>query len=419
MKKPSEENASGFSYGYVIVALAVLNLTAAVGFGRFAFTALLPTMRDSLGLNNTGMGLISGAGMLSYLVATVPSGMLAVRIGSRLAIAIGLQVCGVSMILLGTVNDLFMAALLMAALGVGCAIATTPGLGVTAAWFEGKKRAYATGITLGGPGLGMALTGIIIPLILSNGSENAWRQAWYCVGGGTMFIGFLFCILYRNSPQAIAGKGAQRPSVKPEPKERRPSGTWSAVYKEPEMWRLCVLTFIFGLTYITYGTFFMAFAQEEVGLNELRAGNLWSLVGFLTIFSGFIGGLLADRFGRHLAYTILFGCLGISLALSAVSNHLFFIHVSAVLYSLSIWGFPAILAIACVDLFGPRLAPSAIGLGALSFSLGQAIGPVFAGGLYDVTRSFTIPFLGSAAMTGVGVVLCWVKLSRRRPSSGR
>lgn len=48
------------NYGWVIVGVGVLVKMAGLGFGRFAYSMLLPNMRESLGFNYFEMGLLSG-----------------------------------------------------------------------------------------------------------------------------------------------------------------------------------------------------------------------------------------------------------------------------------------------------------------------------------------------------------------------
>ena len=53
-------------YAWVIVAVGVLVKMACLGFGRFAYSLLLPYMRTSLGFNYSQMGLLSGGILLGY-----------------------------------------------------------------------------------------------------------------------------------------------------------------------------------------------------------------------------------------------------------------------------------------------------------------------------------------------------------------
>jgi MFS family permease len=78
--------------------------------------------------------------------------------------------------------------------------------------------------------------------------------------------------------------------------------------------------------------------------------------------------------------------------------------VSAVLFGTTAWSIPAIMAAACGDLLGHRLAPAAVGFITLFFGLGQALAPTVAGALADQAHSFAGAFLLAAAVALAGAL---------------
>jgi MFS family permease len=77
---------------------------------------------------------------------------------------------------------------------------------------------------------------------------------------------------------------------------------------------------------------------------------------------------------------------------------------SAILFGLSAWSIPAIMAAACGDRLGPRLAPAALGFVTLFFGLGQAVAPSVAGLLADLTGSFAPAYGVASAVALLGAV---------------
>ena len=57
------------------------------------------------------------------------------------------------------------------------------------------------------------------------------------------------------------------------------------------MWYLGVIYFFYGLSYIIYMVFFAAYLVKDIGFTQKAAGELWALVGGLSIFCGVIWGL--------------------------------------------------------------------------------------------------------------------------------
>jgi TctA family transporter len=45
-------------------------------------------------------------------------------------------------------------------------------------WFEEQRLGRAVGILTGGTGLGIIVTGLLLPYLLSNLGKEAWRQCW-------------------------------------------------------------------------------------------------------------------------------------------------------------------------------------------------------------------------------------------------
>ena len=82
-------------------------------------------------------------------------------------------------------------------------------------------------------------------------------------------------------------------------------------------------------------------------------------------------------------------------------------YLSAVLFGLTAWSIPTIMAAAAGDFVGPRLAPAGLGFITLFFGIGQALGPALGGYLADKSGSFTLPFLVAGAISLAGMVLAF------------
>ena len=160
------------------------------------------------------------------------------------------------------------------------------------------------------------------------------------------------------------------------------------VYRSGGVWRLALVFGLYGVSYIVYGTFFVAQAERHQ-IDATTAGQLWSLAGLISIVSGVLGGALADRLGPKLTLVILFGLQGSGMAMLALGPSVPWLTCSAVVYGLSLWGFPAAVTKACAALVGPRLAAPALGLLATAFAAGQAGGPLLVGLLTELSGSLT------------------------------
>ena len=180
---------------------------------------------------------------------------------------------------------------------------------------------------------------------------------------------------------------------------------WTTIIKMRRVWYLGGVYFFYGLSYIIYMTFFAAYLVNEMGLTQGFAGKLWALVGGLSILCGMIWGGISDRVGRSRGAALAYLVLALSYIIYALIKVEFGFYLSAVLFGLTAWSIPTILAAAAGDFVGPRLAPAGLGFITLFFGIGQALGPALGGYLADVSGSFTLPFLIAGVISLIGMVL--------------
>ena len=178
--------------------------------------------------------------------------------------------------------------------------------------------------------------------------------------------------------------------------------------KSGTLWHLAAIYFAFGLAYIIYATFFIRYLEKEAGFGPGQAGMLWFKIGWVSIVSGFIWGGVADRWSRKLALGCVFVLQGAAFLVFGLSRDLPLIYLSAGLFALTAWSIPALMAALAGDVFGPRLAPAALGLMTVVFGLGQALGPYLAGRIADATHSYAGAFITAglvALILGAGGTL--------------
>jgi len=152
-------------------------------------------------------------------------------------------------------------------------------------------------------------------------------------------------------------------------------------------------------------TFFAAYLVKEAGLAQAEAGRMWAMVGALSIFCGLIWGGLSDKLGRSKGASLAYLVLGISYAILGLGHARAAYYVSSIVFGITAWSVPVIMAAAAGDYVGPRLAPAGLGFITLFFGIGQALGPSLAGYLADLTHSFTGPLLLACGISFAGAAL--------------
>jgi len=190
------------------------------------------------------------------------------------------------------------------------------------------------------------------------------------------------------------------------------AGTSSSTLEPPPVqagrmiFRLGLIYFLFGFTYVIYATFIVTVLVEERGFSEVLAGNFWMWAGAFSIFSGPVFGSLSDRFGRRSGLMAVFVLHTIAYLLVALNLPGVFAYLSIFLWGICVWAVPAIMAVIVGDYLGVKRAATAFATITLFFGAGQIVGPGLAGILADMMGGFSGTFVMAAAMTALAAFLC-------------
>ena len=406
-------------YGWIVIFMGLLTTIAAHGFGRMAYTIILPAMKDGLQFDYTQLGLLGTGNFIGYLTMAIIGGFLAARFGTRIVIFFALVLMGITMVLTGLAETFGFAFAMRLMTGLGNGASYVPAMALGSAWFAMKRRGFATGIVSGGIGAGTLVSGLVVPPILQSFGVNGWRMSWYILGGAVLVISVIVLLFVRSRPEEkgllpVGDEIETAPPASPGSEKKVSTLNWGSIYRMPSVWYLGLIYFFYGLSYIIYMVFFAAYLVKEMGLSQTWAGNLWAMVGGLSVFCGVIWGSISDRLGRSRGAALAYLVLGASYIIYALVKVQFGFYLSAVLFGFTAWSIPTIMAAAAGDFVGPRLAPAGLGFITLFFGIGQAMGPALGGYIADQTQSFTVPFLVAGGISLLGMVF---SLFLKKPAS--
>lgn len=391
-------------YAWIMLIMGVLVVFASLGLARFGYTAVLPAMQSSLGMDNTQAGALATANLVGYVVLSVIGGALAARWGPRRVISAGLALAGMGMLLTGLSQRFLWLAIWRALTGMGSGASNVPVLGLMAAWFAARRRGFASGIVVAGSSLGLILVGPLVPRLVLAYRTDGWRVSWYIFGALALMLAALSFLVLRDRPAQMGLKPLGATNEAPPPASQGASKPrWERVYRAAPVWHLGLVYVAFGFSYVIYVTFF-AKRLIESGYTQAAAGQLFMVTGWSSLLCGLIWGSLSDVIGRKRALVIVYLIHTLAFGLFAFWPAPAGFTLSAVLYGLTAWSIPAIMAAACGDVLGPRLAPAALGFITLFFGIGQAVGPSVAGAMADAAGSFYTAYLLAASVALLGAV---------------
>lgn len=425
---------AGLHYGWIIAVVSIVIVMGALGLGRFGYTMILSSMKSGLSLSETAAGDLATGNMLGYMVMASLAGFLASRFSPRLIITSFMILIAFSCLLTGLASNFSLALWGRILTGIGSAGTNIPVMGLLMAWFVREKRGLATGLAVSGSSFGLFVTGLLLPTIINQGGELGWRYAWYCLSGLTFLIALIGLVFLRNKPaeKGLLPIGVQDSSVPQAPESSAVppaanTGTassvranWRHIYLSGQVWYLAFIYILFGFSYIIFTTFFGRYLQNEAHFSPADAGLLWSAIGGASVISGFIWGALSDRIGRKFGLALVFGIQGLCFLIFGLWRALPGYYLASLLFAITAWSIPAIMAATAGDMLGPRLAAAALGFITLFLGFGQVLGPFIAGRIAQVTSSYAGAFIlaGLAALSG-GLLSLFINSSSRNPAKNQ
>lgn len=373
-------------------AIAVLAANAvALGFGRFAYNALLPQMRTGLDTTSEVMALVASFNLAGYVLGSGVSPWLGRRIRADRVALSSLVVTCVGLSALTVVPDVRTLMALMFVLGMAGALAFVSGVAVLTFDVSGR-RGMAFGLATAGIGAGNVVASLVAAAAENLGIDG-WRAAWAILAALSAFIVVAIRTPYR---EAVNRRGSAPLASGP----LEPAATW--VDAQRKRW-IFPAYMSWGLAMIIYSTFFTTFLHDERGIAVGTSASIYSLVGLSTIVGGLAVGPLSDRFGRRrmLAATLLAGASSVA-AILLFRNHAAFV-LSALLFGLPISGVGT-LAMAFISETWPEEEVGPVfGRLTLAFGLTIVAGPSIAALVIRSTGSLNGALVMSLAAVLLGV----------------
>ncbi|HXY61481.1 MAG TPA: MFS transporter, partial [Nitrospirota bacterium] len=280
MSEPKPSRIS-VHYAWIIVFTGTLCIIACLGFGRFAFGMLLPSMASSLNLSYAQMGYISTCNFIGYLAAVLFCGRIAGRIGSQRLIVAALILISASMALISRSSGFLAILILYMITGIGSGAVNVPVMGLITSWFDRTIRGRAAGFVVIGSGFAIIISGKLIPFINKLVGPEGWRISWLILSGTIAAIALIGHLFLSNKPQdkGLIPLGSEGKAITPVLRNAVDS---KSIYVNKTIYLLGAIYFLFGFTYVIYATFIVTTMVRERGFSEAVAGNFWSWVGFLS-----------------------------------------------------------------------------------------------------------------------------------------
>ena len=367
-------------------------LLVAMGVGRFAYTALLPSVQLGLGFDDATAGLIASSNLVGYLAGVLwarhtPPGwrrLWLLRAGLALSVLTTALLVGAA----GTGAWVGIRFLAGAASGLVFVLGSALVLEALPDGHEGL-----TGLLYGGVGAGIALSGAVAVAT----AGGPWPLPWLVLAGLSAVLALPCAMLAPGAaPPARAASAAPAP-------------------RDVSFARLAVAYTLQGFGYIVSGTFVVSAVQHTPGLSAL-APWVWVATGLAALPSAPLWGALSRRLGSRRALTLAFGVQALGMAAPTLSDSAAAALLGALLFGGTFMGIVT-MTMEVARRLAPQAAVRTIGTLTALYGVGQAIGPYLAGRLSQVTGDPRPAVLAASAAVALGG-LALVLPARRRVESG-
>jgi MFS family permease len=360
---------------------------------------------------------MSGAYTVAYVMmgsAAVFGGRLSDRLGPRLVSVIACTAFALGHILMYWLNDLWQLYLSYGLIGGSIGAISVVLMSVIARWFI-KKRGRMTGIAKVGTGLGIFAMPFLVNFLLS---LYDWREAYLILGMAALVTMVPLSFVLRRDP-SVANQV---------PDDDRESAAYNAISGNEGLsfgeavrtWQLWLLgaTFATNMLCMQVTTIHIVPHAISMGIQPELAAVLISIIGLTSILGRLAVGFTGDRIGNRRALVLCILVLVIAFSWLQAAGSLWMLYGFAILYGINHGGMVTVISPVVAEIFGTRSQGVLLGTVMFISQTAGAVGPFFAGYIFDVTGGYQTAFMVMLALAVLGLVLSTTLRPIRKTCAG-
>jgi predicted MFS family arabinose efflux permease len=369
-----------------LILILSLTPTVGLGIGRFAYSLVLPDMRDALGWSYSAAGFMNTINAAGYLVGALMASRIIRRYGLSAAVRWGTLACVVSLALCALSGNFVILsfARLLAGLGAAAGFIAGGALAARIAQSQPARANFLLSLFYAGPGLGILASGLIAPFVLQAFGPGSWWIVWWAMTLLSMALIAPLLLAPIDTSDSLADAAPASFAI-------RPILIYLAGY------------FLFGAGYIAYMTFMIAYVRDGGG-GAAAQSAFWSLIGVSAFATPWVWRrvLALDRGG--LSTTIILGANALGAALPLFGHSALLLAISALVFGVAFFAVVGSTTAFIRFNYPPAAWPKGIAAMTIAFGIGQTLGPTAVGAVTDTFGSLSYALNVSAAMLAVGAI---------------
>ena len=358
---------------------------------------------------------ISGASSLAFLflgLMGILAGRLNDRFGPRIIMAVSGVFLGLGYLLMSQIQAPWQLYLFYGIIvGTGMSTLDIVTLSTVARWFT-RKRGMMTGIVKVGTGAGQMVAPLLVSVLLA---AYGWRMSYVIMGAAVVILFLAIAQFLRRDPQqmGLLPDGETKITVRQSKPVEEGLRLRDAV-RTKRFWTLSLAYFTVIFCLLTIIVHIVPHATD-IGISETKAAGILSVIGGVSMAGRFTMGTISDRIGCRRAMIICFVILIVSLFWLQAARELWMLYLFALVYGFAHGGFYTLVSPFTAQLFGTKAHGVIFGVVYFAGTVGGAIGPLLAGHIYDITRSYQLDFwiLAGLGLTGLLLTLLLTPATRR------
>ena len=369
-----------------LILILSLAPTVGLGIGRFAYSLVLPDMRDTLGWSYSTAGFMNTINAAGYLAGALVTSKLIARFGLAATARWGTLACVLSLALCALSGNFFILsfARLLAGLGAAAGFVAGAALAATIAQSRPARANFLLSLFYAGPGLGILSSGLVAPFVLQAFGPGSWWIVWWAMTLLAVVMTLPLLLAPIDSEAGIATAATATFAL-------RPVLVYLAGY------------FLFGAGYIAYMTFMIAYVRDAGG-GAAAQSAFWCLIGLSAFVTPWVWAriLALDRGG--LTTTIILGVNAVGAALPILGHSAWLLAISALVFGIAFFAVVGSTTAFVRFNYPPATWPKGIAAMTIAFGIGQTLGPIVVGAVTDAFGSLSYALNVSAAMLAVGAL---------------
>jgi MFS family permease len=144
---------------------------------------------------------------------------------------------------------------------------------------------------------------------------------------------------------------------------------------------------------------------SDLGIATLQAAGILSTIGGVSMLGRLSVGFAIDWIGSRKCMQICLVILIASFIWLQVARDVWMLYAFAAIYGIAHGGIFTVISPIVAELFGIRSHGALFGLVAFGGTVGGAIGPILAGLVFDLTRSYHLIFMALICLAAVSLLL--------------